>query len=481
MIDESLFDQVAKEFNNHLQLSDNKRILFSGKFGVGKSSFLNYYFDSPENKLKYEVFNISPVDYSAASDDDIILYLKYDLVNLLTERYPDVIDKTTVSMLTAGSVYFQYNFVQLLSSLLLVLPYFGSGWHKFYELMSEHKVEYERIKAHAESDLPILKEFNSEVEQKAGGIRQVAAIDDFLTRNLTAVKKGKEAVLIIDDVDRIDPHHVFRIINVFTAHFSGNKLSEQFGFDKLILVCDEDNLRKMYTHFFGVNVDYNGYVDKFYSHSIFRFNNRMAATQLVELMFRDFNISGSATTKHMVEYYKNPLFEVMQNITVELFKFGQITLKTLESIRRSSIIVEEREIVISRYERFKNYSFMIVMVIDVLSKVFGGAERLKQCFDHAEAQGAKLPEGREYHLGEIVAVLNLRQVHGFMRIRSEPYAYRIPNSQHDLLYKAEYSRIRGSNAMAVSAVILEPNNLHGESDFSLLGRLVEFLQVIGYF
>ena len=43
-------DRVEEEFTQYLDLGDNERIIFSGKFGSGKTTFLNSYFDARYEK-----------------------------------------------------------------------------------------------------------------------------------------------------------------------------------------------------------------------------------------------------------------------------------------------------------------------------------------------------------------------------------------------------------------------------------------------
>jgi len=80
--------------------------------------------------------------------------------------------------------------------------------------------------------------------------------------------------LIIDDLDRIDPEHIFRILNVFSAHFSKDYESHKFGFEKVILVCDLNNIRNLFQHKYGSGVDFSGYIDKFYSIAPFHYDNK---------------------------------------------------------------------------------------------------------------------------------------------------------------------------------------------------------------
>ena len=41
---DSLFEKPTKNFSEHLEIPDNERILFSGIYGIGKTTFLKYFF-----------------------------------------------------------------------------------------------------------------------------------------------------------------------------------------------------------------------------------------------------------------------------------------------------------------------------------------------------------------------------------------------------------------------------------------------------
>ena len=49
--------------------------------------------------------------------------------------------------------------------------------------------------------------------------------------------------LIIDDFERIDPEHIFRILNVFSSHMEGDE-NNILGFDHVIIVGDIENIKK---------------------------------------------------------------------------------------------------------------------------------------------------------------------------------------------------------------------------------------------
>ena len=57
-------DDIELQFNQHLKLSNNERIIFSGRFGTGKTTFLNHFFD---NQMQAKQRNPSPNHYAAGN------------------------------------------------------------------------------------------------------------------------------------------------------------------------------------------------------------------------------------------------------------------------------------------------------------------------------------------------------------------------------------------------------------------------------
>src|SRR5690606_36574201 len=115
-------------------------------------------------------------------------------------------------------------------------------------------------------------DYLKEITKTAGSIKE----EDFYTQLIcelsSQLKSNKKTVLIIDDLDRIDPDHIFRILNVFSAHLDHHTNGNKFDFDKIVLVCDVRNIRKIYANRYGQDVDFSGYIDKFYSEEIFDFD-----------------------------------------------------------------------------------------------------------------------------------------------------------------------------------------------------------------
>ena len=95
-------------------------------------------------------------------------------------------------------------------------------------------------------------------------------------------KYGKRVVLVIEDMDRLDPAHLFRIMNVFSAHMDygyrsmqpidSSLVGNKFGVSNVVFVMHEKNTEALFHHFYGECADYDGYMSKFYNKDIFRFS-----------------------------------------------------------------------------------------------------------------------------------------------------------------------------------------------------------------
>lgn len=102
-----------------------------------------------------------------------------------------------------------------------------------------------------------------------------------------------KSVLIIEDLDRIDPAHLFRIMNVLSSqvdnpYYSAVPHGNKFGFDKIILVMDYEIARHLFHHFYGKEANYEGYMNKFlntlpYSYSIKEEAHRQVRQKILDI------------------------------------------------------------------------------------------------------------------------------------------------------------------------------------------------------
>lgn len=268
------------KFDEHLKQYDNSKVIFSAPFGEGKTTFLDYFFD--QNKLQYEVFKVFPVNYSVASNEDIFKYIKSDILFQLLGKELDLNEVSTtilesfkeyIYLNPKKTLYSFLNNVSHLNSTLGLITESVEGLNNFIAPILEYhegKVNGNRTKA---------EEYVKEIYQKEGSLFEDNFYSQLIRELLTQITE-KKTVLVIEDLDRIDPEHVFRILNVISAHYdsynydNSSTSHNKFGFDKIIVVCDVRNIKSIFEHRYGSNVDFNGYFNKFFSTKPFAYNNK---------------------------------------------------------------------------------------------------------------------------------------------------------------------------------------------------------------
>lgn len=284
-----LVEKVFQKFENHLIIENNNRIVFSGKFGIGKSYFLNEFFNDEKYKNGYFPIFLNPVNYSVSNNQDIFELIKFDILfQILDENIVDFDDFD----FPAGNLVYQYFSNKFLNDFISNIDLLGEtvieeqvpksysiikNVGKLVSKISEiNKCDFDNFKKEIEADpdLKIIKKFFDKEELKIGSLYENNAVSQLIYKLIKDIetKTEKKPVLVIDDLDRIDPEHIFRILNIFSAH---DKLGEnKFGFEKVILVCDINNIKHIYHHFYGEKVDFFGYINKFYTTEVYHYSNR---------------------------------------------------------------------------------------------------------------------------------------------------------------------------------------------------------------
>ena len=145
------------------------------------------------------------------------------------------------------------------------------------KLLNDFQDFEEELNSEHQDDESELGKYVSNFKQNRSSFIENNIITEMIVRQLANIKSAseKENVLVIEDLDRLDPEHIFRILNVLSAHQVGDS-SNKFGFDKVVLVCDLNNIEKVYKHFYGQDTEFYGYINKFYSFVPFHFDNRKA-------------------------------------------------------------------------------------------------------------------------------------------------------------------------------------------------------------
>lgn len=338
-----IYRAEAKRFHEHISDSQNCRIIFSAPYGYGKTTFLKQ-ISSIQSGVKefpsdkYNFFHICPVNYSVASNEDIFQYIKYDLIySLIENKFP--LTSTDFSIAKGMKKYLKSNAHILASKLLLFVPNVGKDLHEKFDELNKVKDEIiDACEEESKGELDKFSEYLTELQNKTGSVYEFDVFTKAIHNVLKRIKidengnEIKQNVLVIDDVDRIDPAHIFRILNVFSAHLDKDGEKNKFGFDKVVIVCDLLNIRKIYSHIYGQSVDFNGYIDKFYSSTVFEFANIKVISD-----FLSKEIQKNAHNNYVLGLED---VRLIVDLLVTFIVNGKLNLRRLKNI--SSISIDKR-------------------------------------------------------------------------------------------------------------------------------------------
>lgn len=360
-------------FDTELNDLRNIKILFSAPFGQGKSFFLSKYFD--ERADKYNVFKLFPVNYSVATNQDIFRYIKSDILFQLLGRHDTQFEKITSGFTDSFYSFFKKNTQKVLSPFLLMIPKIGKNLHTIYSELNSLNEAFCKHQIN-EDELKKTHEFVQKLIEEEGSIYE----DNFysqLIRNLLLQLKQidpkKENVLLIDDLDRMDPDHIFRILNVLSAHYdifhnNAEEESNKFGFDRIILVGDYENLRHIYEYRYGHKVDFAGYINKYFSTGIFRFNNNEIFDGFIQNL-DNFKLGD--------EELKNPCYSIIQQMLKVFKDSNDLNLRELIKLREIGYTKALRRIRECNYDEYSRFNYSAFSPFIALLSMIGSHEDLK--------------------------------------------------------------------------------------------------------
>lgn len=317
--------RISDEFTKHLAIEGNEKIIFSGRFGIGKTTFLNGYFKDND---KYVNVRLSPVHYSISSNEDIFEFIKFDIIfQLLAQNF---IQKD--SKLSNGKLAIDFvgeNLYPSLAKFIKFIPGIGKDLSEILDTIKEIYKDFKQYKENVNKDryteaLTFLKK----IEAQTGNPYERNQITELINTILSFIKEtyGKKVVLIIDDFDRIDPEHIFRVLNVFASQCDDEfNCGKKYIFDHIIIVCDIDNIRNIFHHKYGVGTDFVGYIDKFYSKQIFRFDIKPEFRNICRRFIEP-------ALKYSKIYNNRYVFEGCNVILEELINNGDINFRLAHNI-----------------------------------------------------------------------------------------------------------------------------------------------------
>ena len=273
---------ISQNIQDFKQVFENEsRIIFSARFGDGKSYFLNEFMKSyDEKKNDYYFITLHPVNYVVEENRDVIEYIKRDILfqlikdNLIYD-FKEGYDKIFDAVCNVESLF------KLADFAASIIPVKGlkEGYKALKGLVST--IDEKR----KEQDvLHVVDDYLNGFYGKSGSISECDAFTYLIQKSLEQMMA--KSVLIIEDLDRIDPAHLFRIMNVLSSQVDNPYYSEiphgnKFGFDKIILVMDYEIAKHLFHHFYGQEANYEGYMNKFLNTLPFRYSIREVAQTAV--------------------------------------------------------------------------------------------------------------------------------------------------------------------------------------------------------
>lgn len=293
-------DTPETEFEYFLTDERNRRIFFSGKFGIGKTSFLKSFFETHQER--FDIYHLFPVRYQISSNESVVELLKYDILVELLNKYPVAFKNSESNGLKESFKLFAAfckdrglinrflkSAIETTEGVLSLSPdplflALGKLGRPLNDLLALDKEFQEFKKEYLSGEKGSIERFLNE-RSAENDLVATDYISHVLHEKIQQLKGEKRSILILDDFDRIDPEHIFRILNILSAHMEGEE-ENRFGFDHIIIVGDIDNIRSIFHHKYGQGTEFDGYFDKFFTVKPYIFNNDKAITEALPQLLK---------------------------------------------------------------------------------------------------------------------------------------------------------------------------------------------------
>ena len=351
-------DDAMERFKDHLLSHD--RVVLSAMFGDGKTFFLNKFKEKcmMDETSPFEFITLYPVNYQVLGNKDIFELIKHDVL---------------LQILQAGIIDVNYEVTDRMAFEFYIQSHFCTVGESFFEMLKACGADdiVTRAFLTAFKSANWLKSLKDKVGEFKKEIDQTAFLDDYLSTfdensvyendiitkiirdNIKAYqeKNGKRVVLVIEDMDRLDPAHLFRIMNVFSAHMdygyrsmlpiNNTLVGNKFGVSNVVFVMHEKNTEALFHHFYGECADYDGYMSKFYNKDIFRFSLAEEKEKYALALISEETGLGEERIK---EYFDNGFFitKTMRQICFALDKVEEQfqSIRVKEDIRPNPQILK---------------------------------------------------------------------------------------------------------------------------------------------
>jgi len=279
--------------------------------------------------------------------------------------------------------------VDFFTSFLAFAGKYGNGLLKIYEQLKKLKNGFDEFHSQFQKD-----DFKSVVSYLKSKTNDKGHIyeEDFFTELIRLLldklkesdKEEKKTVLIIDDLDRLDPDHIFRLLNIFSAHidFAGVDNNNKFDFDKVLLVCDYSNIKNVFVHRYGPSAEFNGYIDKFYS-SVYWFDSSSHINKIIGKYLNEIDVGVGYdffTQDHCIGGH-------IRYIIHSLIKFNLLNFREILGYDKAYNLKSGRDLIIEKSSLdsslLQRFDFNSIPIIHFLLDFFNNDSSLLDKVDRA--------------------------------------------------------------------------------------------------
>lgn len=380
--------EEAARFKKHLDLEENERIVFSGIFGIGKTYFIDRFFG--QFSSDYIPIRLNPVNYSVSRNEDIFELIKFDIAYQLLSKDIDF-EKLEFDTKQFSEYYLVKNYSTIIGEMASSLSKIDQRVDAIVSsTLALGKKMKEEQKETEIDDKAQMEEFMNSFYRHEGSIREendITILINHLIEGLREKHPTKKIVLVIDDLDRIDPEHIFRILNVFSVHFDFFGDSKKFDVDKVILICDVDNIRGIFHNKYGTGIDFTGYIDKFFSTDIFYYQFRGVLANNIQKFLRsitldDQSVQEQLRSKETHQYVRDELSFILGYLILS----NGINTRVMVNFLKTTHSIETYSIKVGYTPKVSSKSTPILLVLDILTKIMGGEDNLLSAIDRIITQ-----------------------------------------------------------------------------------------------
>lgn len=284
-------DEEIANFKRYFD--DNNRCILSAPYGEGKSVFLNEFVNSQSDE--YDFITIYPTNYQICDNKDILEYIKRDILFgliVLDNNLIDGFDSTKLGILKK-SILDTSKDSGCIPDVSVSVFGVGISFSPQIVLNTLSKIWDVCQKYIATKGNPH-KEYLISFDNEKGGIYELDSITNLICSIVEYRQSlGRKVALVIEDLDRIDPGQIFRILNVLSAHMTFSNgyddgYKNKFNVDKILLVCDYHNIEKIYHHMYGLNTDFKGYISKFSAVQQFEYSIRNKIAKHIGCVIKEY-------------------------------------------------------------------------------------------------------------------------------------------------------------------------------------------------